>query len=90
MANTHINIGRSDDGLKSQARRGIDRLWETVEGFERLKRIMDEAAAPPDWTGVESLLGLSAGEGETVYNLIAGVNAVLQGSAVQQLVRRLG
>ena len=90
MANTHINIGRSPDGLKSLFRRDIDRLWDTVQALEKVKVILDEAAAPPDWTGVEALLGLEPGQGETVYNLIAGTNAALQGSDVQQLVRRLG
>lgn len=90
MANTHINVGRPPNGHEQSLRREVDRLWACAEGISQIKRIMEEAAASPDWSGVEELFGIPEGEGETVYNLIAGTNTALQDSAVQQLLVRLG
>jgi hypothetical protein len=90
MANTHINVGREANGHEQTLRREVDRLWACVEGVAQIKLVMEEAAAAPDWTGVETLFGLAAGQGETVYNLIVGANTALQDSGIQQLIRRLG
>lgn len=90
MANTHIPVGPNADRLGNRLRQEVDRAWALSEGIQQLKLIMDEAAAPPDWTGVEALLGLDPGQGETVYNLLAGTNTALQSSDVQQFIRRLG
>ena len=90
MANTHINVGREANGHEQTLRREVDRLWSCVEGVAQIKLIMEEAADAPTWTGVETLFGLEAGQGETVYNLIVGADTALQGSGIQQLARRLG
>jgi hypothetical protein len=90
MANTHINVGREANGHEQTLRREVDRLWACAEGVSQIKLIMEEAAAAPDWTGVETLFGLAAGQGETVYNLVVGANTALQASGIQQLIRRLG
>jgi hypothetical protein len=43
-----------------------------------------------DYTMIESLFGLNAGQGQTLYNLVVGANAAVNVSAVTQLINQVG
>jgi hypothetical protein len=43
-----------------------------------------------DYTMIETMFGLSAGQGQTLYNLVVGANAQIQDAAVAQLINEVG
>ncbi len=63
---------------------------ETIERLRSFKAVLDEMVDGADYTEIESELGLSVGEGITVYNLVTGALAAVDVYAVRTLVARLG
>ncbi len=43
-----------------------------------------------DYSMIETLFGLSAGQGQLLYNLVVGANAAINVSAVTQLINEVG
>ena len=88
MANTRIEIG---SGPKAEdLRRLLTRGLAYAEECAHIKAVMDEAAADPDWSGVETLFGIPTGQGQAVYNLITGMNVNAQSFATLSPIRRMG
>jgi hypothetical protein len=52
--------------------------------------MFNHSATDPNYTIIESLLGLSAGQGVTVYNLVVGANSTIQGSSIASFLDGLG
>ena len=90
MASTHIEISSVTSRYSSEFRSLVDRLRDIQELSQKLKDIGDQLAAGADWTSLGTVLGVSAGDAETVYNLLAATNTLLQGETVSLLLDRLG
>lgn len=57
----------------------------------QVKGIMDHNVAASDYTALESLFGVTAGNGLTVYNLVAGALAAINASTdAMTLIDRVG
>lgn len=83
-----INTGQR---LGSQARNFIDQLRSVKTGLAALKGDMDQMILDDaTYAGVESQLGLQAGDGQAFYNLIAGVVGDLAGANETNLLNRCG
>jgi len=89
MATTYIVIG-TETRLVGELRQAIRNLVQTWQQFDHLKDIMDAQATAPDFSLMESLFGLPAGKGETVYNLVAGTRQKLNAADVKAIMAQLG
>jgi len=89
MADSSIQINIQDSRLGPLARRNVEELIKVVNDMRRLKDHADQAADSPEFSGVESAMGIPTGEGQTYYNLLAGALAAIDVSAVNQYVDRL-
>lgn len=89
MASAYIDIGTSTRQA-SQTRSAIDQLQRTVNTFDQLKAMMDQAALGGDWVALGALLGVSATNAETVYNLWGSATTELHATFVTQLLGRCG
>jgi len=84
-------IGLDESKRHSQAlRQLVNYQTESLERLRSCKAVLDEMIDGSDYSEIETELGLSAGEGEIVYNLIAGALAVVDVYAVQTVIARLG
>lgn len=89
MASAYIDIGTST--RQAAATRGaIDQLQRTVDTFDELKSMFDQAALGGDWVALGALLGISAANAETVYNLWGSATTELHATFVTQLLGRCG
>jgi hypothetical protein len=43
-----------------------------------------------DYSQIENMFGLTAGQGQTLYNLVVGANAATNVAAVTQLINEVG
>ena len=71
-----------------------DRVREAIDLGEKLKGVMEHNISGGDYADVEARFGLSVGEGQLAYNLVAGTLGALKG-AVQSsdaltLIDRIG
>lgn len=84
-----INTGQR---LGAQLRSAVDQLNNATGQLARLKATMDTMTDGKDFATLESQVGLQSGDGEAVYNLVAGVVADLTGvkTSAPQLVSRCG
>lgn len=76
--------------LGADLRRAVDQLRDVRDRLERLKNVLDTQVDGVNYSLVESQFGLQAGEGQTVYNLVAGAFTAVDAAAVQQLINRVG
>lgn len=91
MASTHILISGSATPHNAQLRQHIDSLQRLVTENARLKAVFDQASTGSDWAGLGTLLGISAGDAETVYNLFVGMKQDMDNDlAIPQYLSRLG
>lgn len=91
MASAHIDINGTATRHNAQLRGFIDRLQGIVADAARLKAVFDQAALGNDWEALGDLLGVSATEAETIYNLFGSAKADLDGDTfVAQLLSRAG
>lgn len=90
MASAYIDISSTASRQSAQVRSAIDRLQDTVDEFDRLKSIMDQAALGEDWVTLGGLLGVSATDAETVYNLWGSAVTELHATFTTQLLGRCG
>jgi hypothetical protein len=72
-----INTGQR---LGQQLRNAVDQLQAAKQALAKLKAIMDTQVNGGDYSMVEAQFGLQAGQGQTLYNLVAGGNTDLGGS----------
>jgi hypothetical protein len=89
MASAYIDIGTSTRQA-SQTRSAIDQLQRTVDTFDQLKALFDQAALGGDWVSLGALLGVTAAHAETVYNLWGSATTELHATFVTQLLGRCG
>ena len=89
MATTYITI---TDGsrLGNQARNAVTTIQSARKQIVDLKAIMETQIDNGSYTLLEQQFGLQAGQGETLYNLIAGVNTDMSTFNVGALIARLG
>lgn len=90
MASAYIDISTTASRQSGQVRYAIDRLQQVVDDFDRLKAIMDQAALGSDWVALGGLLGVSAANAETIYNLWGSANTELHAAFIAQLLGRCG
>jgi hypothetical protein len=72
MATTYIPINTSVR-LGASLRRAVDLLTTARDQLADLKAAMDTQVNGTDYSMVESQFGLQTGQGQTLYNLVAGV-----------------
>lgn len=89
MASAHIKIDNSTQHA-AQLRRFVDDLYDVQEKARRLKGVFDQAALGGDWDALGLLLGITAAEAETVYNLMGSVKGELEAAFITQVLGRLG
>jgi flagellar capping protein FliD len=79
MATTFITIN-TGQRLGQQLRSAVDQLQTAKQALAKLKAIMDTQVSVSDYSMVESQFGIQAGQGQTCYNLVAGINTDLGAS----------
>lgn len=90
MATNWIPIN-TNQRLGADLRRTIDSLRGTIDQVRRLKDIMDQQISNgSDYSEIDTQFGTPTGEGQTVYNLIAGLLAALLVNNVTQPLDWLG
>lgn len=89
MASAYIDIGTSTRQAP-QTRSAIDQLQRTVDTFDQLKALFDQAALGSDWVSLGALLGVSAANAETIYNLWGSATTELHATFITQLLGRCG
>jgi hypothetical protein len=75
MAGSHITMNNSV--YAQEIRNGVSLLQAAVDKVNAVKASADSRAADPDYSAIESALGLSNGQGQLVYNNLAALKAVL-------------
>ena len=89
MASAYIDIGTSTRQA-SATRSAVDQLQRTVDTFDQLKALFDQAALGGDWVSLGALLGTTAANAETIYNLWGSATTELHATFISQLLRRCG
>jgi len=89
MASAYIDIGTSTRQA-SATRSAVDQLQRTVDTFDQLKALFDQAALGSDWVSLGALLGVSAANAETIYNLWGSATTELHATFITQLLGRCG
>lgn len=90
MASAHIKVNGTGTRHNQELRRFVDGLRAAQNDARRLKEIFDQAALGGDWQALGLLLDVTAGEAETIYNLLGSVKTELDGAFITQMVGRLG
>lgn len=89
MASAHIKIDRGTQH-SAQLREFVDQLYATQDKARRLKGVFDQTALGSDWEALGLLLGISATDAETIYNLMGSVKTELEATFITQMLGRLG
>lgn len=89
MASAYIDIGTSTRQA-SATRNAIDQLQRTVDTFDQLKALFDQAALGGDWVSLGAFLGVTPANAETIYNLWGSASAELHATFITQLLGRCG
>lgn len=91
MAYEHIKITASAGPHASELNNAVTQLEAARDTFRRLKEQMEAMIDGVDYTRIETLFGLEAGNGQTVYNLVAGtVSTFTDDADLVQTIKRLG
>lgn len=83
---TRIDYDQRTKPIGSKLNYAVGLLILARQEFKILKEVFDSAASGGTWTGVESEIG-NAGDGQTVYNIIAGTLSDLNGATFNDLSR---
>jgi hypothetical protein len=89
MAVTYIKVDVSKR-LGADLRQTVVHGEQFDERLHRLKDVMDTMIDGTDYSRIETEFGLAVGQGETVYNLVAGAAAGTAAADIHQLLVRLG
>lgn len=96
MAADFIHIAR-DQSAATEAAELLQTIRDLRSVYERLARIvgkMNHNFADPDFSALETLWGIPAGSGQTVFNLVNGsrgaMNGEFQNNNVIELTERVG
>jgi hypothetical protein len=89
MAVTYIKVDVSKR-LGADLRQTVVHGAEFDERLHRLKEVMETMIDGTDYSRIETEFGLVTGQGETVYNLVAGAATDTAAANIHQLLVRLG
>lgn len=81
MANNYIAIGSGNNRHAATLLGSVNNLAAVKDVLEMLKHDMDNMVDGTDYSVLEAAFGVPGGKGQTVYNLVAGTVAALQGSS---------
>lgn len=100
MAADRITIDRSSPNTATEATEFVQLIRDLRSVYERLERTTAkmnhcfDAGPPADFTKLETLWGVPAGSGQTVFNLTNGSRGVMNGefqnNNVIELTERVG
>ena len=88
MATTRINITRTPHG--DNLLTAVAQMREARDRLNHAKAVMETAIDGSDYSSVEQLFGIEAGQGQITYNLVAGVCTDLAGFNVSATIARIG
>ena len=88
MAITRIDITRTPHG--DNLLTAVAQMREARDRLDHAKAVMETAIDGSDYSRVEQLFGIEAGQGQTAYNLVAGVCTDLGGFNVSAMIARMG
>lgn len=75
MAGTHVTLNSSE--YAQEIRSAVALLQAAKDKIDAIKASADSRAADPDYSAIESALGVPPGQGTVVYNTLAGLKAAL-------------
>lgn len=84
-----LNNGTNTENGDKMAN-AIARLEQARQDMEELLGITLKCINGSDYTDVDAEFGMSAGNGQTLYNLLAGAVSHLNNSAISELTDRVG
>jgi hypothetical protein len=92
MAATRITLTQTEQAQNlavalRQIREARDRLGYAVEVANAC---IDTATTPANYTMLEEVFGVPAGQGQTVYNLIAGAQNKIDAPDIKTAIARMG
>lgn len=85
---TRIDVQRTPHG--DNLLTAVAQLREARDRLDHAKAVMETCIDTDDYSRVESLFGIEAGQGQTAYNLIAGVCTDLAGYNLSATIARIG
>ncbi len=90
MANNHVAVNTAVlRGASLQSL--VFQLQQARGNLGQVKMVMDQCIDGSDYSALETLYGLPAGTGQTVYNIVAGAKSVMESpGTLQQLIDYLG
>ena len=88
MAVTRIDITRTPHGDNLLV--AVAQIREARDRLDHAKAVMETAIDEDDYSRVEELFGIEAGQGQTVYNLISGSSNVPAGFDITATIARIG
>jgi hypothetical protein len=71
-------------------RRYINNLQQAYTQGVQTAAILNNMAADPDYSMIESVFGLATGQGVTLYNLVVAANGQVNNSNVTGLLNQVG
>jgi hypothetical protein len=85
-----IDPGQAGQKFANELILGIRDLRRSWDRMKAIKEIMDHNTDGSDFASVATLFGLPTGNGDEVYNLVAGTLASLDDADPQALLSRVG
>ena len=85
---TRIDIQRTPHG--DNLLTAVAQLREARDRLDHAKAVMETCISTGDYSRVETVFGVEAGQGETVYNLVAGVCTDVAGFNISATIARMG
>lgn len=85
---TRIDITRTSHG--DNLLTAVAQLREAWDRLDHAKAVMETCIDTDDYSRVELLFGIEPGQGQTAYNLIAGVCTDLAGFNISATIARMG
>jgi hypothetical protein len=94
MSSQHIEIQSTASRLSAEVRSMVDGLRDIQERAIKVVDIIQQVASGEDYAALAAKLGVSEADAQVVYNLVVGLVAgetpPITGSAVNQVIDRLG
>lgn len=88
MAITRIELSNTDQS--GNVVTALDNLRNARDRLDYAKAVMETCIDGTDYSTLETLFGVPTGQGETFYNLIAGVVSDLSGFNSSATIARIG
>ena len=90
MTGNWIQTGSDSSRLQSLLRTAISELNAAASNLVTLKNIMAQMVVNSDYTTIETIFNLQAGQGQTLHDVLGSASDDLQGTLVQGLLQRFG